>query len=283
MLLILTLLLAGAAVYLLACIIIPIIEQRRAVWHARKEQDITDKLDKMFYYDKSTQYIIWLYYILPVVFGVFGWVFFGHELFAIVGVIIGLAIPSLILKIKEMKRRAKFNLQILDAVMILSSSLKGGLSLLQGLEVIMEEMPVPISQEIGLVVRENKMGLNLEDSLKHLKSRMNNEELSLMINSLLVARETGGDLIKVLSRLSVTIRDNRKLKDSIQTLTMQGKLQGVIMSVLPFFFIWWTSTFEKHHFDIMFQNETGKILVGVAIVLQLVGMFLIRKFSIIKV
>ena len=165
----------------------------------------------------------------------------------------------------------------------MSSSLKGGLSLLQALEVLIEEMPAPMAQEIGLVVRENKMGVSLEDSLKHLNKRMNMEELNLVINSILVARETGGELTKVFSRLTTTIRDNRKLKDSIKTLTMQGRMQGLIMSVLPFLFIFWVINFNREHFDIMLQSEIGRTLLFIAGILQIAGMFLIRKFSAIKI
>ena len=89
--------------------------------------------------------------------------------------------------------------------------------------------------------------------------------------------------MKVLSRLTTTIRDNRKLKDSIKTLTLQGRLQGIIMSALPFMFVWWVINFNKKHFDIMFQNDTGRMLLIAAVVLQIIGMFLIRKFSIIKI
>jgi tight adherence protein B len=109
------------------------------------------------------------------------------------------------------------------------------------------------------------------------------EELELMINSILVARTTGGDLPKVFSRLAITIRDKHKLKEKIKTLTLQGRLQGVIMSVLPIFFAWWVLTFNREHFDIMFQTQQGRILLFLAIILQIVGMFLIHKFSIIRI
>lgn len=284
MLLAIALLLVGASICLIAMVVIPLLEERRKTWHVKQEQIIEKRLDNMFYYEKSPKEIIRLYYILPPVLGILGLVFFQSPIFLLTGGIIGLFIPNLILRMRDKKRRQGFDNQLLDAIMILSSSLKGGLSLLQGLEVLVEEMPAPMNQEIGLVLRENKMGITVDDSLKNLNKRMNNiEELSLVINSILVARETGGDLIKVFSRLSTTIRDNRKLKDSIKTLTLQGRLQGVIMSVLPFLFIWWVLTFNRHHFDYMLQSETGKTLLIAAIILQIVGMFLIRKFSTIRI
>ena len=56
-------------------------------------------------------------------------------------------------------------------------------------------------------------------------------------------------------------------------------MQGIIMSVLPFLFIWWVVSFNRQHFDIMLQSDTGRMLLFVAIALQVIGMILIRKFS----
>jgi tight adherence protein B len=144
-------------------------------------------------------------------------------------------------------------------------------------------MPAPISQEFGLVVRENRMGIPLEECLSRLNKRMNIDELGLIIYALLVARETGGELPKVFSRLAITIRDNRKLKESIKTLTMQGRLQGMIMSFLPIVFAFWVLSVNKHHFDIMLNSDIGRMLLVGAVVLQIVGMFLVKKFSAINI
>ena len=271
-----------AAIVLLTVGMLPFLSSKLGGWQVRREQAIVKELDKNFY-DLGRERIMRLQFILPLVLGILAFVFFQSFLMAVFGAVFGLFIPGLLLKIRAGQRRNKFNNQILDAIMVLSSSLKGGLSLLQALEVLTEEMPAPMSQEMGLVVRENKMGVSLEDCLVHLNKRMDMEELHLVVNSILVARETGGDLTKVLARLSITIRDNRKLKDSIKTLTLQGRLQGIIMSALPFLFVWWVLMFNRKHFDIMLNSQQGRVLLIVAVVLQLVGMILIKKFSTIKV
>jgi len=281
-LLVIVLLILGSIV-LLTMVFAPSVEKRAREWHVKKERVVEKQLDNMFSYDKSPSYIMRLYFILPPIFGLVGYIFVQHFLFAAFGAFLGLLIPNLIMKFRDAVRRRKFSNQILDAIMILSSSLKGGLSLLQSFEVLVEEMPPPMSQEIGLLVRENKIGITLEESLKRLDRRMKMEELSLVINSILVARETGGDLTKVFSRLITTIRDNRKLKESVKTLTLQGRLQGIIMSILPIVFVWWVVMHNRHHFDVMFQSDVGRTLLTVAVVLQLVGMFLIRRFSIIRI
>ena len=275
--------LAISSAALISFAVLPWLDERRIGWQAKKEKVIETELDSMFYYDKTPKQIVQFYYILPPIFAIVAYLAWQNGIASFAGALLGFFIPTAILRIRDARRRKKFQGQILDGIMLLSSSLKGGLSLLQSFEVLTEEMPAPISQEFGLAVKENKMGVTIEESLKRLKKRMHISDLDLVVNSMLVARETGGDLTKIFSRLCTTIRDNQKLKENIKTLTLQGKLQGLIMSALPFIFVWWTLQFNKHHFDIMLEHETGRMLLGLAIVLQIVGMFMIRKISTIKV
>ena len=266
------------SVILISFSLLPLIVQRIQFWQQKKEEAVAKEMDKMFY-DKSPKSIVMLYFILPMLFGSVGYFILNSQLMMILGVVVGLVIPNFILKARFKARIRKFNNQLLDAINMLSSCIKGGLSLLQGLEVLVEEMPAPMSQELGLVVRENRMGIPLEECLIRLNKRMNLDELSLIVNALMVARETGGELPKVFSRLSVTIRDNRKLRESIKTLTLQGRLQGIIMSFLPFAFCAWVLSVNKHHFDIMLNSDIGRTLLIIAVVLQLIGMWLIKIFS----
>ena len=270
------------SVVLISLSVFPFFMARIESVRAKKEAVVAKQMDQMFS-DKSSKVIARFYFILPLVLGLTAYFVSQSPAIVAVGAVIGLVIPNFIMKMHFARRKQSFNNQLLDAINMLSSCLKSGLSLLQGFEVLVEEMPAPMSQEIGLVVRENKMGIPLEESLVRLSKRMDIEELSLVVNALLVSRETGGELTKVFSRLTVTIRDNRKLKDNIKTLTLQGRMQGAIMSFLPIVFVLWVISVNKHHFDIMLNSDLGRMLLIAAVVLQVVGMFLIRKFSIIKI
>jgi tight adherence protein B len=183
----------------------------------------------------------------------------------------------------KQRRIKKFQGQLVDSLMILSSSLKGGLSLIQSIEALCEEMPPPISQEFSLVVKENTWGVSLDESLRNLRRRMPLEEVNLLVSSVLVARETGGELTKVLSRLTETIRNNVKLKEKIATLTLQGRLQGIIMSFLPVVFTIFIYKQNPGHFDIMLETDMGRTLIIVAIFLQIIGIFFIKKISTMRV
>jgi len=270
--------LVAASIVLIISQLLPIFLERASNLHTQKVAEAEKQLDKMFIQVNRQKLFLW-YTITPLIMGILGFLFLRSLGLALLAGLVSFIFPSLIIRNLKAKRRARFQSQLSDGIMVLSSSLKGGLSLMQAMEVVVEEMPVPFSQEFGLVLRENKIGVPLEDSLRHLHDRMHFEELDLVINSILVSKETGGDLTKVLARLSVTLRDNRKLKESIKTLTLQGKLQGIIMSVLPFFFVTWVISFNRSHFDIMFSSETGRVLLIIAVCLQVAGIFLIHKFS----
>lgn len=245
---------------------------------AKKVAKTTKQLDAMFIEVKQEK--LFLYNIVsPIALGLLGFLFTRNFIVFFIGIGLGLFLPTFVINTMKARRKQQLQAQLVDGLMILSSSLKGGLSLLQAIEVLAEESNPPLSQEFGLVLRENKMGVSLEESLKRLNERLDIEEVKLMTNSILVSRETGGDLTKVLSRLSTTIRDNRKLKDTMRTLTLQGRLQGAIMSVLPFVFIAAVLSFNHNHFDIMFQSEQGRMLIFAGAALQAIGLILIHKFS----
>lgn len=246
--------------------------------YTKKLNKLEKQLEDIFMWEEIKKFS--LYFTLsPLVFATLFFLFFRNFLITLVGFVIGFFLPAFVIRILQALRKKKLQTQLLDTIMYLSSSLKGGLSFLQTIEIITEEMPPPISQEFSLVVRQHKMGMGLEESLTRLSRRMQIEELDLLINSILVAREMGGDLIRVLNRLCDTIRDNQKLKQSIATLTLQGKIQGAVMSFLPIVFGMWVFTFNRRHFDIMFSTELGRTLLFICVFLQIMGMLLIRRFS----
>ena len=195
----------------------------------------------------------------------------------------GLILPAMVIKGLEKRRLTKFNSQLADGLMVMSSSLKAGLAPLQAITVLTEEMPPPISQEFALVVRENKMGVTFDQSLERLNKRMKSETLNLIVTAMRVARETGGNLIYTFSRLVSTIRESNKLEQKVITLTTQGRLQGIIMSIMPIFFAFITYRLRPDVLRAMLHNPTGKTLLAAAVVLEIIGILLIRIFSRVEV
>ncbi len=248
----------------------------------RKAEEITTRLEEMFIFLRPIVIVV-LYIVFPLASFFFIFLLTKKIWLSLLALGVGLIFPLWFVKSIEYFRRKKFIVQLVDGLMILNSCLKGGLTLAQSFGVLAEEMTPPLSQEISLLNREIKVGMPLEEALIRLERRMPSEEMTLISSAILVARETGGDLTKVFSRLIETIRDRIKLKELISTLTMQARLQAFIISMLgPVFFII-VRKIRPDHFDIMWQNSLGRILLLIALVLQIVGVILIIIFGRIRV
>ncbi len=282
MLLLLILALILISVLLLSHVLIPASMEKYRGVQEKKAHEASKKLENLFFEIEKRKITI-IFISIPLIFAGAAFFLLQNLIAGLLGGVVGLVLPNIFIRMWEKKRKDKFATQLLDGLLILSGSLKAGLSLLQSVEVLVEDSPAPLSQEFGWVLKEVKMGMSLQESLHRMEKRMPSEELTLLISSTLVAEETGGDITKVFSRLAATMRNNRKLKDNIRTLTLQGRMQGIVMTVLPFVFVAWVATFNRQHFDIMLNSDTGRLLLFVAVFLQLVGTFLIYKFSQLRV
>ncbi|MDP8213466.1 MAG: type II secretion system F family protein [Candidatus Zapsychrus exili] len=211
-----------------------------------------------------------LYFLVPAEIRIFAVAF---------GVVIGLLIPGMYVKSMADRARRKFQFQLVDGLMIMSSSFRGGLSLMQAMEAVVEEMPDPINREFGTVLGENKMGVSLDDALNHLERRMPSVALRQMITAVLLARETGGNLPVIFTRIANNIRENRKIQQNIDTLTIQGKIQGVVMTLLPFAFASIVFSANKQIFLNMFESELGRMMLIYAAISNIIGAFMIWKIS----
>ena len=256
----------------------PLCAKRLGRYENKRVKESSKKLEAMFVTLPSRNLFL-IHSLTPLVLGGLGFLVSGEMFVGLIAAAFGLVLPAIILKRMAGNRRNLFQTQLIDALMILSSSLKAGLSFLQSVEAVVEEMPAPISQEFALVLRENRLGIPLDESLEKLNKRIKSEELNLIVSAISVARETGGNLPEIFTQITYTLKEKAKLLAKVKTLTIQGKLQGTIMSCLPVVFTILVYSFNPQFFDIMMQEQLGQVLLGYAVVSQLIGIFLIMKFS----
>ena len=261
--------------------IIPAFAKKWGSWQEKRVDKVVDKLEDSFIFLEKKKLV--LISVCPLIFAGAFFILFQSVIGLIVGFFLGLAFPGFASNFIKQRRLKQFTAQLVDSMMILSSSLKGGLSLIQAIEVLCEEMPPPVSQEFNLILKENKWGVSLEDSMRKLRVRMPIEEVNLLVSSVLVARETGGELTRVFSRLVDRRRKKIKFKKKNATLTLQGRMQGVIMSILPIGFALFISKQQPDHFDVMWSSEQGRMLLIAAVIAQILAIFLIKKISTLRV
>lgn len=250
-------------------------------FNERRAEKLTRKMDDMFVRVKKKNTAM-LYAVAPFILGFAGFLFAPVELrlvAVLAGIVLGFIFPSFYIRFLASQRKRKFYNQLIDSLLMMNSALKGGLSLLQAMEVVADEMPEPISQEFAILIGENKMGVSLEASFDRLYYRLGSPALQQFISAVLLARETGGNLPVIFNRIIQTIRENRKIQQNIETLTIQGKIQGFVMSLLPVVFAMFIYSTNPHYFDVMLESQLGKNLLLLAAGLEAVGAILIMKFS----
>ena len=227
-----------------------------------------------------SQRIVWiLYAAAPLLTGVLLLLLTGKLLFGLIGLAFGIFVPNAVVKQARARHKKKFHDQLVDGLLLLSSSLKAGLSMTQAFTVVAEEMPSPISQEFGLILKESRMGVNLDEAMLHMKERVPGDDVSLFVTAVLVARETGGDITHVFGRLVETLRDRKKLKERIATLTFMARMQGFVMAMLPFGFGFLVYQMNRDYFKFFVFDPMGRMLLLAIIVMQSIGAMLYLRFS----
>jgi len=261
--------------------IAPAIYGNVAIIGERRRQKFSNKMEQLVP-QREARKISRLFVIAPLVLAGGFYFLFPEEmkLFgAIFGLIAGLIFPGMYVQALIKKTKEKFNDQLVDALMIMSSSFRGGLSLIQALEAVVDEMPDPINKEFGIVLGENKMGVSLEEACEQLYNRMASPALQQMITAILLARETGGNLPLIFNRIVTNIRESRKIQQNLDTLTVQGKIQGVVMSILPLAFAFLLYSSNRRIFDNMLASELGRTMLIYAVISETIGVFMIWKIS----
>lgn len=282
--LVFALLLIFISVSILCLTFVPMLVAKSSQLSKDQAQSIVGKVD-WFLRQEDINKMYQLVLLGPIVIGIAGFILFpvGRKLIGlIIGVFFGYLIPRLYVGRLIVVRKQKFNDQLMDAIMIMSSSFRGGLSLVQAFESVSEEMPEPAKGEFGVVLGENKMGVSLDESLNRLYLRMPSPAMEQMVTAILLARETGGNLPVIFSRIVNSTRERRKIEKNLQTLTVQGKIQAVVMTGLPIFFFFTVSGSNPHFFDVMFHSAKGQQMLILCVVLWVIGALSVWKISTFK-
>jgi len=203
-----------------------------------------------------------------------------------VGVVLGLcafSFPRIAINILKHRRDLKFGLQLVDALSSMGNALKAGLSLPQSLEIIHQEMDNPIRQEFRLLTQELRFGVRMEDAFNRLQSRMPNPDLALVSTAITISQEVGGNLSEVFDNISKTIRERSRLESRIKALTAQGKLQGIILCLLPVVLGAFLSVFYPEMMRPLFETAAGWGIIVVSVLLLLIGGYFISRIIAIEV
>jgi tight adherence protein B len=221
--------------------------------------------------------------VITILFLVIGFVFTRNPVYLILFGAVGFSIPKLLIWRAKKKRFEKFAGQLVDSLTVLSNSLRAGLNIVQAIEVLESEQEPPISQEFGLVLREIKLGVPVADALKNLTKRIPNDDLLLMVASTNIVLGMGGNLREIFDSMADVIRERSKIEMKTKALTSQGKLQGLIVGLLPTALGVLMFIMDPPMMARMVTTTTGNLAIAAMFTMQIIGYLLIKRITTIEV
>lgn len=214
--------------------------------------------------------------------GGFGGVFV-FLLFTLLGGVFGVRMPATVLSSLKKSRGKKINAQLMDSLILLSNSLRSGMDIVQGFEMVSKDMLPPIADEFGLVVKNYQLGTPFEKALDGLSERVESNMLSYIIKAIIIQRQVGGNLTVIFARLVENIREESKLEEKLQAMTAQQKIQSIVVSIMPFVMMLVMFVFNPGQMFAFYTSGIGICVFLFCLMWIGIGMKILRKMGEIRV
>jgi len=179
-------------------------------------------------------------------------------------------------------RRQLFEQQFPDALDMMTSALRAGHGFTKAMQLVATEAPDPIGMEFRKTFEEQNLGLPIKEALVNLTERLGSVDLKLFVTAVVIQRESGGNLTEVLIKISDTIRARFKLMGQVKALTAQGRFSSWILGGLPVALGLIISVLNPDYIMLLFKEPLGRMMVTMAVTLQIIGFLTIRKIVNIK-
>jgi tight adherence protein B len=191
--------------------------------------------------------------------------------------------PLFYLVHKKKIRFEKFERQLPEALELVSRALKAGHAFTAGLRMVAEEMGDPVGVEFGKTVDEINFGMAIPDALTNLTQRVDCEDLRFFAVSVIVQRETGGNLSEILENLSRLIRERFKFQGRVRILSAEGRMSAKALIAMPFIFVGLISVLNPDYISVLFTDSLGHLFIMIALAMMAIGALVIKKIVAIKV
>ncbi|MCQ2410208.1 MAG: type II secretion system F family protein [Elusimicrobiaceae bacterium] len=204
-------------------------------------------------------------------------------LMVLLGGVLGVRMPLAVLDTLKKSRGRKVNAQLMDALILLSNSLRSGMDIVQGFEMVSRDLLPPIADEFGLVVKNDQLGTPFEKALDGLTERVESRMLSYIVKAIIIQRQVGGNLTVIFSRLVENIREESKLEEKLQAMTAQQKIQSIVVSIMPFVMMLVMFIFNPEQMISFYTSPLGMFVFIFCIIWIGIGMKILKKMGEVRV
>lgn len=192
-------------------------------------------------------------------------------------------LPELAIRLMRRRRARQFETQLADGLVMTANALRAGFSLLQALDLTAQKAPAPLSQEFGLLLREHRLGANLNDALVHLAERVNSADSRIFANSVIILRETGGNLTEIFDTLAGTIQERKRVMKKIRAMTAEGETQAYFLAALPVVLGIILYQLDPKSISLFFTTFGGWLMLMGMALMEVVGLALMLRIVKVKV
>lgn len=197
--------------------------------------------------------------------------------------VVGWSIPKVIMTSMWERRCNVLVNQLVDGLTIMGNSVKAGQSLNQAMERVVENIKGPLAQEFGLVLNKIRLGMSTEEALNEFAERIPRQDIQMLVTSVNILKETGGNLAETFATVVTTVRERQKVEKKIQALTAQGTMQAIIITLVPFIIIGVFLMVDPNYIMPLFTRPLGWFALAIMLALQIIGLVVMKKIVTIKV
>lgn len=207
---------------------------------------------------------------------VLAWTLSGGWPGGLVGLVVGGSLPRMWVSRRKKARLRRFEEEFPQAVDLLSRATRAGHPFSSGISMVGNEGPKVVAEEFHQVAEEHRFGMPLEDALWGLVDRVDLMDVRIFATAVLIQREVGGNLAEILDKLGETIRARFAIRRQLKVYTAQGRMSGYVLAMLPLVMGGALYLMDPSYASMLWKNWLGRILVGVALVMQIIGYLWIR-------
>ena len=215
-------------------------------------------------------------FVIALAIGLPAWLTFG--LCSIAG-----SVPFIVAFTMRQRRFDAFEEQFPEAMDLLGRAVRAGHAFTTGFELIGKELPDPLGEEFRMAFQQQSLGLPLKDSLGNLALRMPLPDVRIFVSALQIQRESGGNLAEILDIMSHIIRERFKLRRQVRIYTAEGRLSMYMLTAIPVVAFLGLQLLQPEYLAPMLTDPRGHLGLGVAVVLQVIGYFVISRIIKIKI
>lgn len=226
-----------------------------------------------------TEEYIGLNIFAAIVGGFIGLIFFGKGSPTFALALIGVMVPWYYVHRKKKQRAVRLNSEIGESLTGMSNSLRAGYSFQQAMDLVSKETIGPLATEYRRTLREINLGITTEQALQNLIERANNDDMELMIGAVMIQRQIGGNLAEIFDNIAETIRQRIRMQGEVKTLTAQGRISGIVIGALPAILFLGFMIIDPTYMKSLTSKSVGWMMLGGAMVSQIIGFIFIRNIT----